>query len=559
MSIIPDSDETLIVDQASVNGDGNGPLNSEADEPEADEPEANEPEADDPEADDPETNEPEADEPEANEPEADEPEANEPEANEPEADEPEADEDWGDIRRPPRVPPRWQDIGADAAERHLKDSVVVLHDDASGEDLTWQLRNGQLWELVPKDRATIAERLLVLQHQLVEELRAASSAKAATKVAQAGFADQVRGKVTPFWAGANVVLRKRPRADPPAHLLNTPDGVRDLKSRRTHPLGEMPYLFTSCTSGAPGAFMPGCLDNARMLVEDLLAPSLPDARDRDNLLKAWGQALGGEGGGRRRGSLLWLIGKPGSGKGHTIRFAEDSCGGYCLPADVDAILSKASLNDERANILERNPRIITLSEMTWVAIALLLRVTGRDTLSARSPYKHTIYRRLFCGVNIASSVVPRGRADTGLARRLFGIRFPHAAEVDSEAATDVISQPHRDALVATLIGIAEEMYAQGDDWVGLPDDDPFTAECLRLSDPVMELARELTLADHGRKLSELMKDLTDIGRRPPHGQLSDALRSTGNWEVKRGRHPAGGEENLTRIFWIGPAAAPEEA
>ena len=294
-------------------------------------------------------------------------------------------------------------------------------------------------------------------------------------------------------------------------------------------------------------------------MEDLLAPSLPDARDRDNLLKAWGQALGGEGGGRRRGSLLWLIGKPGSGKGHTLRVAEDSCGGYCLPADVDAILSKASLNDERANILERNPRIITLSEMTWVAIALLLRVTGRDTLSARSLYKHTIYRRLFCGVNIASSVVPRGRADTGLVRRLFGISFPQAAEVDSEAATDVTSQPHRDALVATLIGIAEEMYAQGDDWVGLPDDDPFTAECLRLSDPVMEMARELTLADHGRKLSELMKDITDIGRRPPHGQLSDALRSTGNWEVKRGRHPDGGGENLTRIFWIGPAAAPEDA
>ena len=43
MSIIPDSDETLIVDQASVNGDGNGPLNSEANEPEANEPEANEP------------------------------------------------------------------------------------------------------------------------------------------------------------------------------------------------------------------------------------------------------------------------------------------------------------------------------------------------------------------------------------------------------------------------------------------------------------------------------------------------------------------------------------
>ena len=127
MSIIPDSDETLIVDQASVNGDGNGPLNSEANEPEANEPEANEPEAD------------------------------EPEADEDWGDEPEADEDWGDIRRPPRVPPRWQDIGADAAERHLKDSVVVLHDDASGEDLTWQLRNGQLWELVPKDRAPIAE------------------------------------------------------------------------------------------------------------------------------------------------------------------------------------------------------------------------------------------------------------------------------------------------------------------------------------------------------------------------------------------------------------------
>ena len=182
MSIIPD--ETLIVDQASVNGNENDHEDDYLDSEDS---------------------------------------------------EPEADEDWGDIRRPPKVPPRWQDIGAYAAERHLKDSVVVLHDDASGEDLTWQLRNGQLWELAPNDRAPIAERLLVLQHQIVEELRAAGSAKAATRVAQAGFADQVRGKVTPFWAGANVVLRKRPLADPPAHLLNTPDGVRDLKSRPDPP------------------------------------------------------------------------------------------------------------------------------------------------------------------------------------------------------------------------------------------------------------------------------------------------------------------------------------
>ena len=207
MSIIPDSDETLIVDQASVNGDGNGPLNSEADEPEANEPEADEPEADEPEANEPEADDPEANDPEANEPEADDPEANEPEADEPEANEPEAnealgrrglgrrargrrgprptrtegDEDWGDIRRPPRVPPRWQDIGADAAERHLKDSVVVLHDDASREDLTWQLRNGQLWELVPKDRAPIAERLLLLQQQLVEELRDGSARAGPTR------------------------------------------------------------------------------------------------------------------------------------------------------------------------------------------------------------------------------------------------------------------------------------------------------------------------------------------------------------------------------------------
>ena len=548
MPIIPNEDENLIVDQTAVNGNGNGNHAEPEPEPEpvddgrledwGEEPQqgASEPLIVDQTAVNGNGN------------------GHHPPEEEPEevVSEPELDEDWGDIRRPPEVPARWQDIGAYVAEHHLQDNVVVRHDDDSGEDLTWQLRTGLLWELAPKDRAPIAERLLVLQHQIVQELSAAGSAQAAKKAAQEGFADQVRGKVTPFWAGANIVLRSRPLEDPPAHLVNTPAGVRDLRARRTHPLKELPFLFTSCTSGAPGEFLAGGMDDARMLVEDHLRPSLPDPRDRDHLLKGWGQALGGQGGGKRRGSVLGCIGEPGSGKGFTLRFCEDGCGGYCRPADADSLMNKALLNDEKSRLLERNPRIITLSEVTRVFMAFLLRLTGRDTMSARSPFKLTIHRRLFCAVNIASAVAPQGRADTGLDRRLFCIHFPQAAEVSFSEATDVTPQILRDALVATLIGIAEEMYAQGDDWEGLPDEDPFTLECLRRSDPVMELARGLNAADNGRTLSELSKELADIGCRPPHGQLSDALRSTGTWEVRRGRHPAGGGNTLTRLFWVGP-------
>ena len=74
----------------------------------------------------------------------------------------------------------------------------------------------------------------------------------------------------------------------------------------------------------------------------------------------------------------------------------------------------------------------------------------------------------------------------------------------------------------------------------------------------MELAGGLTDDDDGRPLSELSRELHNINSHPKHGQLSDALRSTGNWDVRRGRHPSGGGENLTRIFWVGPDAAPEE-
>ena len=514
MSIIPDSDETLIVDQTAVNGNGNGHHPTEEEPEEV-------------------------------------------------VSEPELDEDWGDIRRPPEdgrapaVPDRWQDIGAYVAEHHLKDTVVLLHNDDEGVELAWQLR-GQVWELTPKDRSTIAERLLVMQHQIAQELREAGSASAAKKIAQAGLVDQLRGKVTQFWSGANVVLRKNPLELPPVHLLNTPDGVRDLRNGRTHPMREVPFLFTSCTNGRPGAFLDGCLDDARMLVEDRLGPSLPDARDRSNLLKGWGQAAGGQGGGKRRGSILGLIGKPGSGKGFSLRFCEDSLGGYCLPADADSLMNKATLNDEKAQLLARNPRIITLSEVTHVVAALLNRLSGRDPLSARSPYKLTIRRRLFCGVSIASTVALRGRADTGLDRRLFCVHFPQVAEVSFSDATDETPQEMRDALVATLIGIAEEMWQQGDDWEGLPENDPITLECLRHADQVMELAGGLTAAADGRPLSELSRELHNIDCRPQHGQLSDALRSTENWDVRRGRHPSGGGENLTRIFWVGPDAAHEE-
>ena len=510
MPIIPNQDASLIVDQTAVNGNGNSHHPPEAEDPEKG------------------------------------------------GSDPGLDEDWGDIRRPPEdghapaVSNRWQDIGAYVAEQYLKETVVVRRDGYSGLDLTWQLRDGRLWELAPNSRGAIAERLLVLQSQIVQELWEAGSAAASKKVSLATYEGQVTGQINSFWAGANVVLRRGPLPEPPLHLVNTPAGVRDLQTGRTHPMKEVPYLFTSCTNGDPGSFLDGCLNDSLVLVEDHLRPSLPDARDRHNLLKGWAQAFGGQGGGMRPGSILGSIGKSGGGKGWSQRFCEDSLGGYCIPADEDALMSKAILNDHKARILERNPRLINLSEVTRVSMELINRLTGRDPLSARGPYAKAVGRRLFCAVSIASVVAPRGRADTGMERRLFCIRFPQVAEVSFADATDETSQEMMDALVATLIGIAEEMWQQGDDWEGLPKNDPFTLECLRRADPVLELAMGLTAADHGRHLSNLSKELHDIGCRPQHGQLADAIRETGNWEVRRCRHL--GEPPLNRIIWKGTGA-----
>ena len=502
MPIVPNEDATLIVDQDAVNGNGNRA------EPEP---------VDDGRLDD------WGEEPQQG-------------AAEPQPEGRPAEEEGSDVAS------RWQNIGARAAELYLKGSFILDREQFSGDNQYWELRDELCWGLVGDDRGPLVELLLREQYELAAAL---GDAKAAKKVLSGGFAPQLTGKMTPFWAGANVLLRKRV-VDPPDHMILTPDGVLDLLTGEMVPIRETPYLFTACLNGR---YIPEDLMELEIVLERRLEPAVPAERDRRHLQKFFTLAMGGKAGGFDLGSLFYLVGKPGGGKGNLLRFAEDSFGRYCMPVDIAALTSRGDLNASLASVLEANPRLITLSEVTRYQTAKALAITGRDTLSARTLYKPHVRRRLSCGIAVSSAAVPQARTDTGLERRLFVIRFDKVASVDRSTARDTTTQDERDALVTVVLHDALTMWQKPLEWEGLPADDPATMAVLIRADRVAELVSGLTKEHEGTKIGALVKELRDLGHSPKPGRVSEALLATGRWKVERRRWKR--EPGAYRIFWIG--------
>ena len=409
------------------------------------------------------------------------------------------------------APSEWEDLGDWIAERVMKGRFLWSESKKVGRG--WWRWDGQRWDLIDSARLEIGDLLYGARMDLAREASALGFGAATVDLMRKSrpFSEQVKSEKCPLWTGLRRTL-KRSMKLPPDHMVNTPGGVLNLKKGELKPhTPESPYLHTSCTDGW---YRPDELDEMRRAFEARVSPSIPDEARRCRMLKSLTIALGGKAGGHARGSLVYYYGEEGGGKGNCLRYIEDSGGGYCVSPNVAALLQGGDINASLADVLEANPRILTMSEVTRVLMEKVLSLTGRDSLTARGPHQANVTRRLSCAVMVSASAAPSSRSDTGMKRRLLGIRFDKAAAVTSATARDETTQDEKDALVTLALLDAILMWQKPLDWVPLPEDDEDSRDARMQADPVEELIAELDpVEDRGLPLSDLVEELKARGVR----------------------------------------------
>ena len=459
-------------------------------------------------------------------------------------------ENWGGVRSseppPPEAEPEasgvsaetgvapseWEELGDWIAERVMQGCFLWSESKTTGKG--WWRWDGRCWELIDAARLEIADLLYGARMDLASEASALGFGAATVDLLRKSrpFSEQVKSEKCPLWTGLRRTLQRTMEL-PPDHMVNTPGGVLNLKNGELEPhTPESPYLSTSCTDGW---YRPDELDEMRRAFEARVSPSIPDEARRCRMLKCLTIALGGKAGGKARGSLVYFYGEEGGGKGNSIRYIEDSCGGYCVSPNIAALLQGGDINAAMADVLEAYPRILTMSEVTRVLMEKALSVTGRDSLTARGPHKTSITRRLSCALMVSAAAVPASRSDTGMKRRFAGIRFDKAAAVTMATARDETTQDEKDALVTLALLDAILMWQKPLEWVPLPEDDEDSRGARIEADPVEALIAELDpSSDKGKPLFELVEELKAHGVRDANERgIATRLQKTGVWTTAR--------------------------
>lgn len=277
------------------------------------------------------------------------------------------------------VPPRWLEIGQWVARLLLYPDFV--YDRAT--DAYWHWTDGQRWTLLSARSPLMIDALNAEQFKLAQRLREHGSGDAAGMVARVRqWQTQLNMQWSPLNTGIRSVL-SRDLQLPPDHLIACANGVLDLRDGLLHPHSPLgPHLITAVTHGQ---YLPDRLDALRVIIDRRLEPALPDPKRRAYLYKTLTIMLGGKGGGGERGSLLYLTGTSGGGKGNTANVLRIAAGDYAMTGNADALFAKGGINDSLANLLERSPRIILFHEAERLPMQKILSLTGRDEMSARGP------------------------------------------------------------------------------------------------------------------------------------------------------------------------------
>ena len=452
----------------------------------------------------------------------------------------------------------WWKIGRWAARKILGDNYFYDRE----SNIWWGWRENH-WKMLRADSHELGDHLLEMQYLLAYELQRGGAIGSAEMVAKKAYQDQVRGDKSPLWAGCRAEMARTLEL-PPAHIVAVANGVLDLltgKLQAHDPRGR--YLITAVTRGN---YLPDELEDLKAVIDARLAPALPRQEQREVLYKCLTLMMGGRAGGLDRGSLLFLLGKSGGGKGNTTRVICDSFGNYAMVGNIDNLFVKSEINEALARILEANPRIIIFHEVLRVMIAKVLSMTGSDDLSARGPHKATVERRLNAGVVITAVDAPNARMDTGAARRMVALWYPKKVSLPRGKTTDKTTEREADALTTVVLHDALTMWQHPDEWNALPETDDSTTAALTASDAVEGAISTLTdvemdedgvtigRGDVGRSLTEIIlrwkSDSSEVAgeaaiKALTPRVLSARLRKRDEWKVCTHRE---GGQNVARLY-----------
>ena len=443
------------------------------------------------------------------------------------------------------VPPRWLEIGQWVARQLLH--PFFMYDRAT--NAYWHWTDGQRWTLLSERSPLMIDALNTDQFPLAQRLRDQASDGAAGMVANVKqWQTQLNAKSSPLNTGIRSVL-SRDLQLPPDHIVACANGVVDLRDGLLHPHSPLgPFLITAVTHGR---YLPEIVAELRIIVDRRLEPALPDPKRREYLYKALTIMLGGKGGGGERGSLLYLTGTSGGGKGNTAAVIRTAAGDYAMTGNSDALFAKGDINDSLANLLERGPRIILFHEAERLPMQKILSLTGRDEMSARGPHRATISRALGAGVIVTAVNVPQGRMDGGAKRRLAAIRFAGRAtdRILTTQRRDDTTTEESDALITVVLHDAVRMWQDPQTWTPLPDEagDRDTIAATADADVVEAAIDTLTDEHVGMTMTEvlafLQKDGGDFAgerevQRLTPRSLSTRIKSRYEW--KTCKHSRGG-------------------
>lgn len=400
------------------------------------------------------------------------------------------------------LPARWFNVGLWVADQVLYPDYVYESKSAAW----WAWRDGYRWEMLLTYSHEIGDRLHKQQYALAHQLRLGGADATAALVASKEWQEQVRGTSSPFMAGLRQQLTRNLRL-PPDHIVAVANGVLNMRDDALDPHDPRgPYLITAV---ANGAYLPEYLDHLRNAIDTRLAPAIPDEARRAYLYKCLAIMLGGQGGSNLRGSLLYLLGTSGGGKGNTARVVRDAAGGYAATGNADALFAKGDINETLARLLEMNPRVVMFHESERLPMAKILSMTGRDSMAARGPHKATIERSLSAGVIVTAVNSPHGRMDGGAKRRLASVKFEGKARVSRTSATDETTQEQRDALITVALADAICMWQNPARWEPLPDDDYDTWDAVAAADPIEAAIDALGDDDVGKTIADVLAQLQE--------------------------------------------------
>ena len=315
-----------------------------------------------------------------------------------------------------------------------------------------------------------------------------------------------------WWAAVRRTI-SRQAPSPPNDLLATADGVVDLSTGDIQPHDALIHDTVALTAGR---FRPREIEYLKATLWDRLQHNI-SYDDFEQLIAILGVAVA------RRCidycSILWLVGKSGSGKSAAADLILAAFGGMALGASAGVLArhSRSDIDADLTDLLQMDPVVLCVSEVERVGLSRLLSITGGDRLGARRPHGQ-MQRGSLSGIVVATSVeAPKMAVDTGIRRRVAVIPFP--AKVDESIEHNrLFDQDELDSVVTLSIVAALDVGKSG--WAppqgNIAAKEAFLAE----ADPVAEWLQSLPDDWHGHPLQQI---LDSYNREMPEPTTSTTL------------------------------------